>query len=249
MGRARRAVPQPSRWPLVIAGATAAAVLVGGIYLAAGRDDDAAGPPAAAVTPSQTPTTGHHAPAAGPATTAATATVIPSVAARVAPGRSACATEIAAAHKALSAVQIAAGHWSEHVRARTDLLTGHNTTEQTKAIWKRTRLAGPADLARVSSTDAAYRQAFGKCRSATGPAASTCKAHAAATDAAIVAGRAASADWAAHLRMMTQHAAGDFGAEHAQTMWVQAWQHAPANLTRFAQAVQQWKRTAPCALN
>lgn len=244
MGRARRAIPQPSRRPLLIAGATATAVLVGGIYLAAGRDDGtAADPPAPATTPTQT--AGHHAPPAAPATTTAT----PSVAARVAPGNNGCATEIAAAHKMLSAVQIAVGHWSEHVRARSDLLTGRNTVVQTKAIWKRTRLAGPADLARVGSTDAAYRQASGRCRSAAGPAAATCKAHAAATDAAIVAGRAAAGDWSAHLRMMAQHAAGDFGAEHAQTMWVQAWQHAPANLNRFAQAVQGWKRAAPCALN
>ena len=246
MGRARRAIPQPNRWPLLIAGAGAIAVLAGGIAYGASRDDGAAaGPPAQASTPTQTSTEGHHAPAAGPATAAAT----PKTAARPAPGKTGCAAEIAAAHKVLSAVQVAAGHWAEHVKARSDLLAGRNTTVQTKAIWKRTRLAGPADQAEVESADTAYQQVFGSCRTTSDPAVADCKTHAAATDAAIVAGRAATADWSAHLRMMAQHAAGDFGAEHAQSMWVQAWQHAPANLDRFAQAVQQWKQAPVCALN
>lgn len=240
MGRARRAIPQPNRWPLLVAGAGAIAVLAGGIAFGASRDDGGtAAPPAAASTPTETAMDGHHAPAAGPASTT------PKAAAR----QAGCAAEIAAAHKALSAVQVAAGHWSEHVRARTDLLAGRNTAEQTKAIWKRTRLAGPADLAQAAATDTAYQQAFGTCRTMSDPVAAACKTHAAATDAAIVAGRAATADWSAHLRMMAQHAAGDFGAEHAQSMWVQAWQHAPANLERFAQAVRQWKQAPVCALN
>ena len=48
------------------------------------------------------------------------------------------------------AARVAAGHWREHVQARTDLLAGKNTEATTKAIWKRTRLAGPDDARGVT---------------------------------------------------------------------------------------------------
>jgi hypothetical protein len=55
---------------------------------------------------------------------------------------------------------------------------------------------------------------------------------------------AAAADWANHLAMMAAHAAGDFGAEHAQAMWVSAWTHAPKNLERGS-ASQRSPRGSP----
>jgi hypothetical protein len=55
-----------------------------------------------------------------------------------------CAAEVAVAEREVSAARVAAGHWREHVQARTALLDGRISQATTKAIWKRTRLAGPA---------------------------------------------------------------------------------------------------------
>jgi len=61
------------------------------------------------------------------------------------------------------------------------------------------------------------------CKGLTTAEASVCKQRLSMLDAAAASGRAASGDWAAHLAMMRAHADGDFGAEHAQEMWVMAW--------------------------
>jgi hypothetical protein len=152
------------------------------------------------------------------------------------PSAAACSREIQAAEALVLVAATATQHWREHVQARTDLLAGKNTEEQTKAIWKRTRLLGPADKAAVNSAVAGRTAAKGGCDGVPGKTGAFCKQRLAALDAAGTAGRAAAGDWAAHLQAMADHAAGDFGAEHAQDLWVAAWTAAPRNLDAAARA-------------
>lgn len=152
------------------------------------------------------------------------------------PSAAACTKEIQSAEALVLVAAAATEHWREHVQARTDLLAGKNSEEQTKAIWKRTRLLGPADKAAVNSAVAERAATKGGCNAVPGKAAAFCKQRLAALDAAGAAGRAAAGDWAAHLQAMADHADGDFGAEHAQDLWVAAWTAAPRNLEAAARA-------------
>ena len=251
MTRARRATPhQKGRGKAVLITAGAAVIAIAGVAIAAQLSSDGGSgtsqPPASsapdtglaagAQTPTQTPTQ----------TPAQTPTATPTTARAAADPAAACAAEITATDEVVKSARIAAGHWREHVQARTDLLAGKNTEAITKAIWKRTRLAGPADQARLDAATAAQQKAAGGCRRLTTAAAPACKKHLAALTAAAATGRAASGDWAAHLAMMKAHAAGDFGAEHAQHLWVAAWQNAPKNLNAFAQAETVLRKAPTC---
>jgi hypothetical protein len=122
------------------------------------------------------------------------------------------------------------------VAARTDLLAGKNSEAVTRAIWKRTRLAGPADIARLDAALVAQRGSAGGCATLTGTPAAACNHRLTVLQAAATANRAAAADWAEHLAMMAAHAAGDFGAEHAQDLWVAAWSGATRNLNAATRA-------------
>ncbi len=225
MSRARRALPHGKGWgsglllAAVFAGIALAVVVVGTQFQSGGQG--AGRPPSSATPGTVLSASGTRGPT--PALDAATA-------------GAACAAEIAAAEEVVKSARIAAGHWQEHVQARTDLLAGKNAEETTKAIWKRTRLAGAADLARLAAATTGYDQVLGGCKGLTSAGASACKLRLTALELAAASGRAAGGDWAAHLAMMRAHAAGDFGAEHAQDLWVTAWENAASNLNAFARA-------------
>lgn len=182
----------------------------------------------------------------GPGSTVAPSTVTPSALTSQTPtaGRESAtvtvaqarANEIATSQAVVDAARLAAKHWGEHVQARTDLLTSKNSEATTKEVWKRTRLEGPADAVRLDAATSAQLKADGGCAKLTGTRVVACNQRLAALDAAAAAGRAAASDWANHLAMMAAHAAGDFGADHAQHLWVAAWTAAPKNLTAAAQA-------------
>ena len=157
-----------------------------------------------------------------------------------------CAAEVAAAQREVSAARVAAGHWREHVQARTALLAGRIDQATTKAIWKRTRLAGPADIQRLAAATATHQRVRGGCAKAPGAAGTACRQRLTALAAAAAAGQATARNWQAHLAMMATHKAGEMDDQPAQTMWVAAWRAAPANLTAFAHADASLARTTPC---
>jgi hypothetical protein len=132
------------------------------------------------------------------------------------------------------------------VQARTDLLSGKNSVATTEAIWKRTRLAGPADIAKLKTATDAQVAANGGCAKLSGTAAVGCRQRLRALHWAAAANRAAAADWANHLAMMAAHAAGAFGRQHAQDMWVAAWSGAARNLNSAARADAALAKTPPC---
>ncbi|WP_344112852.1 hypothetical protein [Kribbella alba] len=157
-----------------------------------------------------------------------------------------CTAEMRSTEAMVGAVRIAATHWREHVQAQTDLIAGKNTTATTTAIWKRTRLAGPGDITRVSLATANLKNQAG-CAKLRGPAATSCSQRKAAMEVAITTGRAAAQDWANHLSMMAAHASGDLGAIHAQQRWIDQWRAAPKNLDAFAQAAAALSKAPGCA--
>lgn len=224
MPHARRAGPH-QKWPIVLTGTVVAAVLVAGGLLVGGAvmlgriaDDDSA-------RPSETVVRNSGGGAPGPSEAAA---VTPS-----ADPTTACRAEIAAAEAVVAATRTAATHWRQHVQARTDLLAHRVTLDRTKAIWKATRLAGPADVQRVASADTAFALVRGGCARLPG---SACKTRLTALAEASRTGHAATRDWQHHQAMMVSHKAGEFDAEHAQSLWVTAWKTAPKNLNAFATA-------------
>lgn len=236
MSRARRALPHGKGWgsglllAAGIAGIAIAVVVVGTQFQPDG------GQGAGQVPSSSAPGT----------VLSASGRLGPTPALEAANPAAACAAEIAAAEEVVKSARIAAGHWQEHVQARTDLLAGKNAEATTKAIWKRTRLAGPADLARLATATAGYDKVVSGCNGLTGAGASACNQRRTALEVAAASGRAAGGDWAAHLAMMSAHAAGDFGAEHAQDLWVTAWEKAARNLNAFARADAALAKAPAC---
>lgn len=240
MARARRA-GRRRKGPILLTTLVAGAVLVAGAAVVGGAvalgnldlDDSAGSPPA-------TPTSTSQASPPEPTTDGKNGVAAPSA------DVDACEAEVDAAETVVQAAEVAAGHWEEHVQARTDLLAGKNTEAETRAIWKRTRLAGPDDFKRLSEAVTAHAPTRGSCAKLTGSVAANCKQRIAALDEAMRTGRGASGDWNAHLDAMAAHAAGDFGAEHAQDLWVQAWQAAPKNLNAFAKARDALAKAPAC---
>lgn len=243
--RARRHRGQPNRsggWlGLIVLAVTAALTLtlVGVLAWAAlFNDRDTAGPPGQ--TTSQSPHTDHSASPVPPASA-------PSASALRAQTGSleACISEVAAAEAEVAAARTGIGHWAEHIQARTDLLTDAQPKEVTKAIWKRTREAGPADLTRHQQAVAEHARQAGSCTGAPkSTQSSACRQRLTVLDKAVTAGAAGMGDWKAHQNAMAAHKAGEIDAAHAQTMWVAAWAAAPKNIDAF-KAADAALRTAP----
>lgn len=164
-----------------------------------------------------------------------------------------CAARLQAGQDVVDEAEVGIGHWSEHVNARTDLLAGRNTSDETRAIWKRTKLAGPADLGRVDAAMSAYqalpgcadfdvRQAPQEWRSEM----RACSSRATSIAATVASAMAAMADWEHHLNAMAAHADGLMDAGEAQEMWVEAWANAPTNIDGFHDALDELKRAPDC---
>jgi hypothetical protein len=251
MSRAKRAIPRQHRSILLTVGITAGVVIAGVFAAAQFRSDAGPGANPAPITTGASGEAGPVASGAPSVTVSQTPTVTPSEqrASTTGPGTDAvraCSSEITATEAVVGAARVAATHWREHVQARTDLLATKNTEATTKAIWKRTRLAGPADAANLSAATTAQLQTQGGCTKLAGAAAPACQRRMAALHAAASTGRAAAGDWANHLAMMAAHAAGDFGADHAQHLWVAAWTAAPKNLDAFARADAALTKAPSC---
>jgi hypothetical protein len=252
MSRAKRAVGRRKKLLVPAIGISGAAVVAGVAMAAQLRTDNDQGaspvPTTSAVrtqqTPSAAPTTSagqtQQTPSAAPTTKSTSAAQAAAEVVR------ACTAEMRSTEAMVGAVRVAATHWREHVQAQTDLTAGKNTTATTTAIWKRTRLAGPGDITRVSLATANLKKQAG-CARLRGPAATSCSQRKAAMEVAITTGRAAAQDWSNHLSMMAAHASGNFGSIHAQQLWIDQWRAAPKNLDAFARAAAALSKAPACA--
>jgi hypothetical protein len=240
MSRAKHSVRHRRRSLLLAAGLAAALVAAAGVAIAQFGSTDKPGAgskPTVIASGDASAHSGSHPPSQPSAAPSANPTVS---------AAAACSAHIRTTEAVLAAARTAAGHWHEHVQARTDLLSGKNSVATTKAIWKRTRLAGPADIAKLKTATDAQVADNGGCAKLSRTAAAGCRQRLTALDWAAAANRAAAADWANHLAMMAAHAAGDFGREHAQDMWVAAWSGAAKNLNAAARADAALAKTSPC---
>ncbi|RIQ13711.1 hypothetical protein [Jiangella rhizosphaerae] len=156
----------------------------------------------------------------------------------------ACADRLAAGDAYVRSAGVGIGHWAEHVQARTDMLNGTVAQEEMRAIWKRTRLAGPDDVAQATAALQAY-EALPACEGLTSlegapdnvvEQAAACLERETAMTAAVAASTAGLQDWANHLNAMAAHADGEMTAAAAQDLWVAAWEAAPVNIGAYDDA-------------
>lgn len=164
----------------------------------------------------------------------------------------ACASRLDAGADYVEKAGVGIGHWGEHVQARTDMLDGTVGQEDMRAIWKRTRLSGPDDVAQATAALEAY-QALPACDLAEVSApehiaaqATTCLARETVLTAAVDAATAGLQDWANHLNAMAAHADGDMTAQAAQDLWVASWEAAPANIGAYDDARDQLAAAPAC---
>ncbi|WP_053205817.1 hypothetical protein [Jiangella muralis] len=156
----------------------------------------------------------------------------------------ACVERLAAGDAYVASAGVGIGHWGEHVQARTDMLAGTIAQEDMKAIWKRTRLSGPEDVAQATAALEAYDALpgcddlgalEGALPDVAGQAAA-CLEREAAITTAVAASTAGLQDWANHLNAMASHADGEMTAAAAQDLWVASWEAAPVNIGAYDDA-------------
>jgi hypothetical protein len=153
----------------------------------------------------------------------------------------ACAKEVADAEKVVSAAKKGVAHWRTHVQARTDMLDGRMSVSEMDAMWKTTRLAGPADQKRFHAAMDSYHPSPACTKLSDTPSqakasAADCSARYKSAEKAVEAAKAAMADWKSHLDNMAAYAAGEMSSEEAQTKWVEAWRNAPPNIKAYQKA-------------
>jgi hypothetical protein len=149
---------------------------------------------------------------------------------------------------------VGVAHWATHVQARTDMLSGVISPERMAALWKRTRLAGPADQRRFGTALAGYDSSGQQCSEGALEAAATeqpdeaedCLARFAGATEAVQAAELAMGDWEHHLDMMAEFAAGGMTADEAQRMWVRAWRTAPTNINAYQRGRRAVARAPAC---
>jgi len=178
-------------------------------------------------------------PARSPSASAADATPSPSPTATPSPTAGPpvavqnCSKAIAVAEDVLHAGELGMTHWRKHVAAQTDYVAGRATAARTAATWKRTRLAGPADVQRFRAPWARFARMARPCAGVGSVAAPykdearTCLARERVAATAATAMQAVIRDWTDHQHHMAQLRSGDLAAVQAQKMWIQAWRRAP----------------------
>jgi hypothetical protein len=193
-------------------------------------------------------------PAPSTATATTTTTSAPgSTAAAPAPAEPAldtCRGSVARADQVLAEAVSGVENWNAHVQSRTDLLAGRLTREEVGVIWKRTRLAGPSDLARFNGAWRGFEGTAELCRQAAAEVSDstveTCAKRVVAADRAVEAASVVIGDWGDHQQNMVAHAEGDLDVTAAQEQWVEAWKEAPGHIKAYRDAVKALKTVPPC---
>ena len=167
------------------------------------------------------------------------------------PSIRACAEELSLASTVVHAAARGVSDWSGHVQARTDMLQGRISVTAMEAIWKRTRLAGPADQSRFQAARKRY-QSTSHCRglrdasTSNADLAAGCASRAQVAATAVSAAELAMRDWQSHLGNMVMHADGRMNSVVAQRKWVAAWRHAPRHIAAYRSARLALDKATPC---
>jgi hypothetical protein len=252
MARARRAKPRHSR---ALIGLIVVALLAGGVVAALRfwpssltAVGPTASPPASSTPSAAVPST--------PAATTATPTPEPTPSASAKPSATAASTDavrameacqkrVRAADDVLDEARTGIEHWEAHVDAERRAARGDISVEKRQAIFKETRLKGPADQKRYAEAQRAYERAgdafCGKAKGADAKVAATlssCRERAAAQGPLMRAAAAAMADWKNHLADMQR--SREIHVDNAQAIWIKAYRAAPKNINAYEKAVRDF---------
>jgi hypothetical protein len=154
---------------------------------------------------------------------------------------SACRSSVRTRDSVISAARTGIAHWADHIGAQTDFFSKKVSHRKMKAIFAKTRLAGPADVGRYDAALAAADRSRTECPSArtapTGVKAKleNCSERLAAQRSVLTAAARGMRDWESHLEAMQRSRAGH--AHNAQHVWLKAWRAAPPNINAFDRAV------------
>ena len=152
-----------------------------------------------------------------------------------------CRERVRAGDEVVRQAKVGIGHWADHVQAQTDAFAGKLSPKGMKARFKRTRLAGPADVSRYRAAVNVRSGARGAC---TVPDAAPGGIKAALTDCSkraevqapvLAAAAAGMADWESHLADMRRSKAGH--VKHPQNVWLRTWRAAPPNIEAWKKAL------------
>jgi hypothetical protein len=251
MARARRAKPRRSR---ALIGLLVVALLAGGVVAAlrfwpGSLTAISSGPsPTAVLTPAETEPSSATSPSPAP-----TEPVESSAAARPASEQAvqameSCRERVRAADEVLEQAQTGIGHWAAHVGAERDAQAGRISVEDRQAIFKATRLQGPADQKRYADALAAYdRVRDASCdevdeadeadEEVTATLAS-CQQRASAQAPVLKAAAGAMGDWKSHLAAMQR--SREVHVADAQEVWLDAYRAAPKNLDAYDEAKREF---------
>jgi hypothetical protein len=246
MARARRAKPRRSR---ALIGLVVVALLAVGIVAALRfwpSSLTAVGPtasPAAASSPSaavpSTPTSAS--PSATPTPSASAKPSATPASTEAVRAMEACQKRVRAADRVLDEARTGIDHWEAHVDAERRADRGDISVDARQAIFKATRLKGPADQKRYADAQRDYqrtRDAFcGKAKGADAKVAaalSTCRERAVAQGPLMRAAAAAMGDWKSHLAAMQR--SREIHVDNAQAIWLAAYRAAPKNINAYEKA-------------
>ena len=152
-----------------------------------------------------------------------------------------CRAKVASADAVMAATSAGVANWAAHVQAQTDANDGRISDAEMRAIFTRTRLAGPADQKAYGEAVTAYQAIESSCGAVEGApeesatALSQCSVRLSAQQVVINQGGPAMADWGTHLADMARSAAGD--SDDAMGVWTAAWKAAPTNINAHTAAV------------
>ena len=108
------------------------------------------------------------------------------------------------------------------------------------ALFKKTRLAGPADQQRYRDALSKYEDLNGSCDKVKGATASVaeklsnCRDRAKAQKPVLAAAADGMADWKSHLAAMQRNATTH--VPHAESVWLRAWRAAPPHIEAYKKA-------------
>ena len=169
----------------------------------------------------------------------------------------ACKTAADKGTAAGTTARVAVGDWAAHIQAMKDEQSGKNTEAQTKAIWTRTRLAGPGHVATFEAADKAFRPVRDACTKVdTAPlttqqkaSVEACRTYTENADKAAGAARASVVEWKAHLQAMADRRAGRLDPGVAMHRWMSAYEKAPFRISVYKRTDQDLQQTQACHLD
>lgn len=161
-----------------------------------------------------------------------------------------CRAKVQARDAAIAAADTGVNHWTEHVQAQTDANGGKISNADMQAIFKRTRLAGPADLKRYQAALDSDKSRSGACTPPAGVSAElrskfvSCAERGQAQQPVLASGKKAMADWKSHLGAMQMSRMGH--VNDPQGVWIRAWRAAPSNIKAYQSAKSSYREAPAC---